>query len=235
MLGIGIDSETSLVVDKNGLATVMGSKNVYLVLLDHLPEICKPATPLTCSGYKLWLLTPGQTFNLATRPTACGYYLGNVTRGVPDGNYYTAGTLVSCAAPTLSGLTPTSGPAGTTVTLTGNNLMGTTSVTFDGRPAASYTVVSATQLRATVPSDGTTGLVAVSTPGGSAIAGTFTVTPPMKSRDINANGTIDVLDMLELAKAYLSRAGEPRYSTAADLNSDGVVDDLDVSIWLLGF
>jgi len=235
MLGIGIDSETSLVVDKNGLATVMGSQNVYLVLLDHLPEICKPATPLTCSGYKLWLLTPGQTFNLATRPAACGYYLGSVTGGIMDGNYYTAGTLISCTAPTLSGLAPTSGPVGTVVTLTGNNLMGTTSVTFNGKPAASFSVVSATQLTATVPSDGTTGPVVITTPGGNAAGGTFTVTTPLKSKDINASGTIDVLDMLELAKAYLSRTGEPRYNAAADLNGDGVVDDLDISIWMLGF
>ncbi len=87
MLGIGIDSETSLVVDKAGQATVMGTRNVHLVLLDQAPGTCVAGSPLTCKGFKLWRFRPGQTFSLAHRPTV-GYYLGSVTTGSLDADYY---------------------------------------------------------------------------------------------------------------------------------------------------
>jgi cyanophycinase len=154
MLGIGIDTATSLVVDKTGLAKVMGSQSVYMVLLDHVPEVCVTGTPLTCSGYKIWKLLPGQTFNLASRATSCGYYPASVTAGVLGGDYYAAGPVVTC-------------------------------------------------------------------------------TP--KSRDLDGNGAVNVLDLVEFAKAYLSRTGEVPFKAAVDLNDDGVIDDLDIAIWLAGF
>ena len=60
---------------------------------------------------------------------------------------------------------PTTGPVGKIVTILGNNLAGTTSVTFNGT-AATFTVVSSTQIRATVPVGATTGKVKVTTPQG---------------------------------------------------------------------
>ena len=47
----------------------------------------------------------------------------------------------------------------------GTNLTGATKVTFNGVPAA-FTVVSSTEIEATVPTSATTGTVAVVTPGG---------------------------------------------------------------------
>lgn len=64
--------------------------------------------------------------------------------------------------PTVSAISPTSGPAagGTSVTITGTNFSGsgytTTAVNFSGTPATSYTVNSATQITATAPA-GTAG------------------------------------------------------------------------------
>nr|WP_308343867.1 IPT/TIG domain-containing protein [Streptomyces sp. MK37H] len=57
------------------------------------------------------------------------------------------------AAPTLTGISPATGPAagGTTVTLTGTNLLGATAVSFGSTPASSFTVVSATQITAVAP------------------------------------------------------------------------------------
>ncbi len=46
-----------------------------------------------------------------------------------------------------------------------NNLTGTSSVTFNGT-AGSFTVVSNTEIKTTVPSGATTGTVQVTTPGG---------------------------------------------------------------------
>ena len=58
---------------------------------------------------------------------------------------------------------PTSGKAGRTVIILGNNLTGTTSVTFSGT-AATFTVVSDTEIKTTVPTGAGTGTVEVITP-----------------------------------------------------------------------
>jgi hypothetical protein len=58
---------------------------------------------------------------------------------------------------------PTSGKVGTEVVILGNNLKGTTSVTFNGK-TATFKVVSGTEIKTTVPSGATTGFVKVTTP-----------------------------------------------------------------------
>jgi uncharacterized repeat protein (TIGR03803 family) len=90
-----------------------------------------------------------------------------------------SGTLVSNrkfrVLPTISSFAPTSGPVGTKVTITGSGFIGATKVTFGGVKAISYTVDSGTQITATVPTGAKKGNIAVTTPGGSASKGTFTV------------------------------------------------------------
>jgi hypothetical protein len=58
--------------------------------------------------------------------------------------------MVVPLTPTITSFTPTNGRAGTTVTLTGTNFPGVSSVTFNGVSAASVTVQSATTLTAVV-------------------------------------------------------------------------------------
>lgn len=60
---------------------------------------------------------------------------------------------------------PGSGKVGWKVTIFGGNLEGATAVTFNGT-AASFNVASGTKITATVPSGATTGVVEVTTPGG---------------------------------------------------------------------
>jgi uncharacterized protein (TIGR03437 family) len=57
------------------------------------------------------------------------------------------------------------GKAGTTAMILGDNLTGTTKVSFNGI-VAPFTVVSDTEIEATVPTGATTGTVTVVTPGG---------------------------------------------------------------------
>jgi uncharacterized protein (TIGR03437 family) len=57
------------------------------------------------------------------------------------------------------------GKVGRVVNILGNGLTGTTSVTFNG-VAATFTVVSDTYIKATVPSGATTGTIEVTTPTG---------------------------------------------------------------------
>jgi uncharacterized protein (TIGR03437 family) len=67
-------------------------------------------------------------------------------------------------SPFVSAL-PAAGKAGRVVGIVGNNLTGATSVTFNGTPAT-FTVVSGTVIKATVPAGATTGTIQVTTPSG---------------------------------------------------------------------
>ena len=73
---------------------------------------------------------------------------GNVSANLASGFTYTSSTS---GPPTISGVSPSSGPAGTQVTITGTNLTTATTVSFGTANAASTAFVSATQLDATVP------------------------------------------------------------------------------------
>ena len=80
--------------------------------------------------------------------------------------------------PTVLLFDPSSGPAGTTVTITGTGYTGASSVTFHGA-SASFEVNLDTEIVATVPMGATGGPIAVTTPGGTGTSLTdYTVLPP---------------------------------------------------------
>ena len=64
-------------------------------------------------------------------------------------------------APTITGISPTSGLPGTVVTITGTNLSGVTKAYFNSAPVEVLTVVSATQVRAVFPLTASTGFVSL--------------------------------------------------------------------------
>ena len=80
------------------------------------------------------------------------------------------------AAPTTTGFSPTSGLVGTKVVITGTGFTGASSVQFGG-VEATYTVDSATQITATVPSGAMTGNLRIANPAGAVQSSSmFTVT-----------------------------------------------------------
>ena len=87
VLGFAVNEATSVVVDKNGHATVMGGGPAYFVLADHAPEVCQPGVPLTYSNFKIWRVPAGGTFDLRNRPQN-GYYLRSVANGVINADPY---------------------------------------------------------------------------------------------------------------------------------------------------
>ena len=77
------------------------------------------------------------------------------------------------SAPSVTGISPTTGPAagGTAVTINGTGFAGTTAVNFGATPATGFTVNSATQITATSPAGTGTINVRVTTGGGTSAAG----------------------------------------------------------------
>ena len=79
--------------------------------------------------------------------------------------------------PTVSSFSPTSGPPGTSVVVSGSNFTRASSVRFNGR-AAAFNVDSPSQITTTVPIGATDGPISVQTPEGTTVsAANFDVTP----------------------------------------------------------
>lgn len=90
--------------------------------------------------------------------------------------------------PLISSFSPASGPAGTAVSILGENFTGTNSVTFNGA-TASFSVISNTQISASAPAGAGSGPIRVTTPEGSALSsGDFTVID-YYTLNIQTNGT----------------------------------------------
>ncbi len=92
------------------------------------------------------------------------------------------GGVVGGGAPTLTAITPSTGPAGAAVTITGTNLAGTTMVTFAGTAATGFTcAATGTSCSVTTPAmnaaAGTVVPVTVTAPSGMSNALNFTISP----------------------------------------------------------
>ena len=113
----------------------------------------------------------GTTYILATVPT--GALTGDIT--VTTGSTGLSTLAIYKITPTYKSFTPPSGPVGTVVTFNGTGLTQTTKVTID-KISASFTVVSDSEITATVPAGAATGKIVVTTKGGSVTGSTnFTV------------------------------------------------------------
>jgi hypothetical protein len=117
------------------------------------------------------------TFIEATSPVPTGAGTVDITVTTSVGTSLTSGAdqFTYQAAPTVTGLSPSSGPVGggTSVTITGTNFQAATAVKFGATGSPSFTVDSSTSITATAPSSVTPGAVnvtVVTTSGTSAIS-----------------------------------------------------------------
>ncbi len=119
--------------------------------------------------------TAGASLSVTPPTAGSASYVVTATAGASCSATATQAVTVS-AALAVTSFAPAAALAGATITITGNNLTGATSVTFNGTAATSFTVVSATSLTVTVPGAATTGLISVTMPAGTATsASAFTV------------------------------------------------------------
>jgi uncharacterized repeat protein (TIGR03803 family) len=116
----------------------------------------------------IFKMTPSGTLTSPHTFVISGNPYGGLVQGT-DGKFYgtTSGTVFSLdvgLGPFVTTV-PASGPAGETVMVLGTDLSGTTSVTFDGTPAT-FSIVSATEIAASVPAGAVSGKVYVTSPRG---------------------------------------------------------------------
>jgi uncharacterized repeat protein (TIGR03803 family) len=130
-----------------------------------------PGGFILASDGNFYGLTPNTIFRMTPAgivTTIYSFSASSLAQGT-DGNFYgTAGNTIFRLSVGLGPFVlarPGTGKVGETVAILGNDLTGTTSVSFNGT-AASFTVVSATEITAKVPACATTGKIDVTTPSG---------------------------------------------------------------------
>jgi len=136
---------------------------------------------------------------------------------IPSPVPFTVTTTPSSAGLTIASFTPTSGPTGTTVTVTGTgfvNQANVTAVTINGMPVASYTVVSDSTLTLVTTSSNSTGDLAITTTSAGTVTDTLTpFTQTNESPRItlsNTSFTLDTATAATTANTYsISSLGGP--------------------------
>lgn len=116
--------------------------------------------------------------------------------------------------PEITELSPSSAPAGDTITITGKGMVEVTAVHFGAEPAAGFTSVGPGTVRATVPDLVATGPVTVENAFGAGVSPMdFTVSPPQiddfspPSGPAGTNVTVSGQDMVNVTAVYFN--GEP--------------------------
>lgn len=120
------------------------------------------------SGAAIGFFNPGLADLAAPRPM-----------GTTDGRYFLFNADVVPSVPAITALSPASGPAaaGTTVTITGQHLLGATAVTFGSTPGT-ITSVTNDQIVAVAPAGTGTVGVTVTAPGGTSAPAQYTYPTP---------------------------------------------------------
>ena len=134
---------------------------------------CSPSAGATGSTYLLAAADVGHSIRVLESATnASG-------TGAPATSTQTA--TVTSDTPAITGFSPPSAITGSTVTITGAGLSGASAVHF-GTLSASFQILSATEIAATVPDGEISGKLSVSTPAGTVTSsGKFTATLSIKT------------------------------------------------------
>jgi uncharacterized repeat protein (TIGR01451 family) len=171
--------------------TFISSSNfvVQPTLFGFSPGSGTVGSSVTLTGANFNVGTPTVRFSGVASTIVSNISFGQLTALVPAGASNglvsittSAGSHTNSAIffllPLIVSFSPTNSPPGTTITITGQNLIGTTNVTFNGTPANFTTPTNNTTFKAIVPTNFTTGPIVVTSPAGTALSsGLFYAAP----------------------------------------------------------
>ncbi len=169
-----VSQETS---DANVVSKVaLGQVDVGFV---YLSDYVIDPTDLTLIAVPAWA-QPKITYSMCVmakspNQAAATAWVNKITGASGQAVFVKDGFLpLTAPVPTIGKATPAKVKKGATLTITGTNLKGTTSVTFQGVPAK-FKVVSAAKLMITVPARAKTGSLTVTNPSGTATLKLITI------------------------------------------------------------
>jgi Domain of unknown function DUF11 len=174
-----------------GGAIVSGSNFVVLpTITGFSPQFGRPGTNVIVTGANFTAAGLTVKFGGLTAASVSNVTFGQLTAVVPnnatnapitittvDGSVTSADVFF--LQPVLISFSPTNAPPNSVVTITGQNLLGTTNVSFNGQLVSPQQPVNNTTVQVLVPDGVTTGPLSVLTPGGSATGASLFYGPPM--------------------------------------------------------
>jgi hypothetical protein len=185
-VGVGSSGDVNVTTPGGTVHTGPFYYNSTAVINSVTPLTAAPGDVVTIKGYSLdgtidvsFGGVPAASFTVNS-PTTISAVVGAGRSGDVSA-YGSGGTALSPGfvfkgAPSISSFTPTSSSIGATVTITGNDFIGTTAVKFGNVPVDTFVVESPTTITAVLGS-GASGSVSVTTPYGTATQAGFTFVP----------------------------------------------------------
>ena len=170
------------------LGTIFSLSDSLAAFVSESPSSGKVGAPVTILGTSLSgstavtfggvaaKFTVNSTGSSISTTVPTGAETGSIQVTTPGGTLIS--NVIFKVTPRIASFTPSTGPVGTSVTITGVSLTQTSRVTFGGAAATSFTVTNDSTVTVTVPTGAKTGKIGITTPGGTATSTTsFTVTP----------------------------------------------------------
>ena len=218
IVAYGSSSGNVIVTAQQGNGSLAGF--VYIIPLPTItsftPSIASSGTTVTITGTNFTGATSvkfgndtAASFSVISSTTITAVLAngasGNVSVTTAGGTASLPGFIYGVPPPTITSFTPSIGGSGTTITITGTNFTGATSVTFGNDTVTSFSIVSSTTITA-VLANGASGNVSVTTPGGTASLQGFTYVPaPIINSFAPASAGIgDTITIKGLSLAYTS-------------------------------
>ncbi len=187
---VGVTSGQLRVIAPAGSFTTTSNFVVRPTIFGFSPGAGPVGTSVTITGANFNVGTPTVRFNGTSSTSVSGVSFGQLTATVPsgattgpisitttDGSHTNANNFYLPAS--ITSFTPTNSAPGTTVTITGQNFLGATNVSFNGATANFTPPVINTTLQAVVPANVTTGPISVSTPAGTATSSRLFYAAPL--------------------------------------------------------
>jgi hypothetical protein len=183
--GWAFNPQSGIASNASAFGNPNAPENTHVAFLQQTGTVAQPLLTLPAGTYQVRVRGAQRgtsTADQAVRMLVNGVVLATFTPTVGSFQTYQSASF-TIGLPIISSFTPTSGPTGTSVTISGTYLGGATSVSFNGTPQTVFTSNTGSSLVLNVPAGATSGPLTVTTGQGTSAASSqsFTVGPTISS------------------------------------------------------